>query len=160
MLWGIALLFIFLHLTSGLLLITVTVLFVAILFGLQEVERRKHSPWNLFGNHSAKLGGVWPSTPWGWCIEQDRGTLLPFDTLRLSRLLSGIPNRSRGLFYPLILLRFTSKRSTKQVRKDYSTFQHFYGLARYAKHRTGQEGLFYPLTLYGWAFYIQLRVGW
>ena len=79
--------------------------------------------------------------------KQVKGILLPSDTLRLRYLLSGVPNRSGGLFYPLILLRFNSKQSTKQVRKDYSTFQHFYGLARYAKHRTGREGLFYPLTL-------------
>ena len=68
--------------------------------------------------------------------EQVRGTLLSSDTLRLSYLLSGVPNRSKGLFYPLTFLRFNSKQSTKQVRKDYSTFRHFYGLACYAKHRT------------------------
>ena len=85
-------------------------------------------------------------------IEQVAGTLLPFDTLQLSYLLSGAPNRSGKLFYPLTLLRFNSKRSTKQVRKDYSNFQHFYGLACYAKHRTDQEGLFHPLTLLWFSF--------
>ena len=95
------------------------------------------------------------STLWHFTIElfakqstkQVRGTLLPSDTLRLSYLLSGIPNRLGGLFYPLTLLRFNSKRSNKQVRKDYSNSWHFYGLARYAKHQTGQVELFYPLTL-------------
>ena len=81
-----------------------------------------------------------------WSTKQVRGTLLPSDTLRLSYLLSGVANRSGGLFYPLTLLRFNSKRSIEQVGKDYYTFQHFYGLARYVKHQTGQEGLFYPLT--------------
>ena len=149
MLWEIALLFIFLYPTSGLLLLAVTALFVAILLGLQEVERRGHFSWNLSGNHLAELGGVWHSILWGWCTKQDKETFLFSDTLRLSCLLSGIPNRSGGLFYLLTLLRFNSKRSTKQVRKDYSTFRHFYSLARYAKHQTGQGGLFYPLTLYG-----------
>ena len=70
------------------------------------------------------------STLWHFTVElfakrstkQVRGTLLPSDILRLSYLLSGVSNRSEGLFYPLTLLRFNSKRSTKQVRKDYSTF--------------------------------------
>ena len=95
------------------------------------------------------------STLWHFTVEpfakrstkQVRGTLLPSDTLRLSCLLSGVPNRSGGLFYPLTLLRFNSKQSTKQVKKDYSTLRHFYGLTCYAKHQTGQEKLFYSLTL-------------
>ena len=139
--------------TSGLLLIAVTALFVTLFLGLQEVERRKHFHWNPNPVQDKPLGktrGSWTSTPWGWCTKQVRGIFLPFDTLRLSCLLSRVPNRSGGLFYPLILLRFNSKRSTKQVRKDYSTFRHFYGLARHAKHQIGQEGLF--LILYGWVF--------
>ena len=120
---GIALVFIFLYLTSGLFLIAVTVSFVAIFLGLQEVERRRHSLWNL-------------STPWRWCTKQIRWTLLPSDTLQLSYLLSGVPNRSVRLFNPLTFLRFNSKRSAEQVRKDYSTFRTFYGLARHAKHQT------------------------
>ena len=61
--------------------------------------------------------------------KQVGGTFLPPDILRLSCLPSRIPNRSEKLFYPLILLRFNSKRSTKQVKKDYFTFWHFYGLS-------------------------------
>ena len=80
-------------------------------------------------------------------FEQVRRTLLLSNTLWLSYLLSGVPNRSGGLFYPLTFLRFNSKRSTKQVKKDYSTFQHIYGLACNAKYQTGQERFFYPLTL-------------
>ena len=75
------------------------------------------------------------------------GTLLSFNILQLSYLLSGIPNKSERLFYSLTLLRFNSKQSTEQVRKDYSIFGHFYGLVGYAKHQTDQEGLFFPLTL-------------
>ena len=45
--------------------------------------------------------------------------------------------------------------NTKQVKRDFSTLWHFYGLAaHYAKHQTGHEELFYPLILYGWAIYI------
>ena len=120
--------------TSGLFLIAVTTSVIAILLAFQEVERRKHSPWN-------------SSTLWGWCTKQVRGTLLPSDTLRLSCLLSGVPNRSGGLFYFLTLLLFNSKQSTKQVKKDYSTFQHFYSFACYAKHRTSQEKLFWHFTV-------------
>ena len=134
MLWGIALLFIFLYLISGLLFIVVTALFVAIFLGLEEVERHRHSPWN-------------PSTLWGWCTKQVKGTLLPSDTLWLSCLPSGVLNRSGALFYPLTLLQFNFKQSIKQVRKDYSIFQHFYGLAPYAKHQIGQERLFWHFTV-------------
>ena len=36
----------------------------------------------------------------------------------------------------------------KQVKKDFSTLWHFYGLAaHYTKHWTSHERFFYPLTL-------------
>ena len=159
MLCKIALLFIFLYPTSGLLLIAVTVLFVTILLRFQKVERRRHSPWNLSSlrqitRQSSKeltfyslrlmhqIGQGDSSIFWHFMVElftkqstkQVRETLLPSDTLQLSYLLSGVPNKSGWLFYPLTLLWFNSKRSIEQVRKDYSTFLHFYGLARYAKY--------------------------
>ena len=134
MLWEIALLSIFLYPTSGLLYIALIALFVAILLGFPEVERRKHSPWN-------------PSTWWGWCTQQGRRIVLPSNTLWLSCLLSKVPNRLRELFYPLTLLQFNFKRGTKQVRKDYSTFQRFYGLARHAKYQTGQKKHFWHFTI-------------
>ena len=118
----------------NLLLIAITASVLAILFGLQEVKRRRHFLWN-------------PSTLWGWCAKQVKRTLLSSDTLWLSCLLSGVPKRSGRLFYPLTLLRFNSKRSTKHVRKDYSTFRRFYGLAHHAKHQTGQEKLFWHFTI-------------
>ena len=38
--------------------------------------------------------------------------------------------------------------NTKQVKKDSPILWHFYALAaHYAKHQTGHEGLFYPLTV-------------
>ena len=126
--------------TSGLLLIAVTALFVTLLLGLQEVERCRHSPWNPNPVRDKPLSRTqrsWTSTPWRWYTKQVRRTLLLSDTLRLSCLLNGVPNRSGGLFYPLTLLWFNSKRSTEQVKKNYSTFRQFYDLARHAKHRTG-----------------------
>ena len=158
--------------TSGLLFIVVTALFVAILLGLQKVKKLRHSPWNPSSLRQItwqslkelifyslrlmyQIGQGDFSTFWQFTdelfakqsIKQVRETFLPSDTLWLSYLLSGVPNRLGGLFYPLILLRFNSNQSTKQVRKNYSTFWHFYGLACYAKHQTGQEKVFYPLTL-------------
>ena len=144
MLWGIALLFIFLQPTSGLLL--VTALFVAIFLALKEVKRHRHSPWNpnlVWDKSLARGRRSWLSTPWNSCTKKVRGTLLLSDTLRLSCMLSKLLNRLERLFYPLTILRFNSKRSTKQVRKDYSTFQHFYGLACHAKHWISQEKLFW-----------------
>ena len=84
--------------------------------------------------------------------EQVRETFVPFDNLQLSCLLREVPNRSGGLFYLLTFLRFNSKRSTKQVRKDYSIFQHFYGLACYTKHQKVQKRFFYHLTLLRFSF--------
>ena len=150
MIWGIALLFFFLYLTFGLLFIAVTTLFVAILLELQEAKRRRHSLWNanlVWDKSPGRAWRSWLSTPWGWCIKQVRRILLPSDILRFSCLLSGVSNRSGGLFYPLTLLRFNSKQSTKHVKKDYSTFRHFYGLARHAKYQTGQKALFWHFTV-------------
>ena len=58
--------------TSGLLFITVTTLFVAILLGLKEVERCRHSPWNpnpVWDKPLGKACNNWPFTPYGWCTE-------------------------------------------------------------------------------------------
>ena len=119
-------------------------------------------------NHLAKLGGLTFyhlilmhligqrdfSTLWyftvelfpKWSIKQVKGTFLSFDLLQLSCLLSGLPNRSRALFFLLTLLWFNSKRSTKHIKKDYFIFHHFYVLTCYAKHQTSLEKLFYLLT--------------
>ena len=83
MLSGIALLFIFLHLISGLLFIAVTSLFVAIFLGLQKLK-----DVNIF------LETLIQSEPNHWA-ELEGADLLSFE--------ADVSNRSKQTFYSLII---------------------------------------------------------